>query len=121
MPPDDVHYITDTDGHQVGVILPTDLWREIASERGALHGAKKKDRDKCSAEGGGRVTDMTLEEAGIKICAEIGLPVFRVSPDAPKMTTEFVKQLEEEWCASGCWTPICSSRWRGRSMLTMGR
>lgn len=30
---DDVQYITDADGHDVGVIVPIELWREIASER----------------------------------------------------------------------------------------
>lgn len=29
----DVQYITDADGREVGVIVPIDLWREIASER----------------------------------------------------------------------------------------
>jgi len=29
----EVQYITDADGHDVGVIVPIELWREIASER----------------------------------------------------------------------------------------
>lgn len=29
----DVQYISDADGQEVGVIVPIELWREIASER----------------------------------------------------------------------------------------
>ena len=93
----DVQYVTDTDGQQVGVIVPIDLWREIASERGAPPGVSKEFSQELPTAGGGRVSGMTLEEAGIEISAETGLPVFRVPPDAPRITTEFVKQLEEEW------------------------
>ena len=28
-----LHYVLDADGNQVSVIVPIDLWREIASER----------------------------------------------------------------------------------------
>ena len=34
---DDVQYITDADGQDVGVIVPITLWREIASERETAH------------------------------------------------------------------------------------
>jgi PHD/YefM family antitoxin component YafN of YafNO toxin-antitoxin module len=30
---DDIQYISDEEGHPTGVIVPIDLWREIASER----------------------------------------------------------------------------------------
>ncbi len=33
----EVQYITDSDGHDVGVIVPIELWREIASERETAH------------------------------------------------------------------------------------
>ena len=97
MATNDVHYVTDTAGQRVGVIVPIDLWREIASERGAPHGVGNEFSQALPAARGERVSGMTLEEAGIEICAETGLPVFRVPPDAPRITTEFVKQLEEAW------------------------
>lgn len=33
MATNDVQYITDANGQEVGVIVPIELWREIASER----------------------------------------------------------------------------------------
>ena len=97
MATNDVQYITDTDGQQVGVIVPIDLWRQIASERVAVRAGKATSLDGRPAASDSRVSDMTLEEAGIEICGETGLPVFRVAPDSPKITTEFVKQLDSAW------------------------
>lgn len=93
----DVQYITDADGQQVGVIVPIALWREIASERETAYLLKSDAMKKRLLDARDRTMGVTLEEAGIEICEETGLPVFRVSPDAPEITTEFVKELEEDW------------------------
>lgn len=93
----DVQYVYDTEGQQVSVIIPIDLWREIATEREALRGEKDVMSGMAHPGGENPVSSMTLEEAGIEISPETGLPVFRVPPDAPRITTEFVRQLEEEW------------------------
>lgn len=32
-PPEDIQYITDADGRTTAVVVPIEIWREIASER----------------------------------------------------------------------------------------
>lgn len=93
----DIQYITDADGQDVGVIVPIELWREIASERETAYLLKNDAMKKRLLDARDRTMGTTLEEAGIEICEETGLPVFRVPPDAPEITTEFVKELEEDW------------------------
>lgn len=46
---------------------------------------------------GERTPRLTLEEAGIEICEETGLPVFRMPVGAPQISTEFIRSLEDEW------------------------
>lgn len=93
----DVQYITDADGHDVGVIVPIELWREIASERETAHLLSSEAMKKRLMDPGGRAAGLTLEEAGIEICKETGLPVFRMPVGAPQISTEFIRSLEDEW------------------------
>lgn len=46
---------------------------------------------------GERAAKLSLEEAGIDICEETGLPVFRMPVGAPRISTEFIRSLEDEW------------------------
>lgn len=88
-----VQYITDADGREVGVILPIELWQEIASERGALYRRSHESAEMRSTAPGDTTAGLTLEEAGIEICEETGLPVFRMPVGAPQISTEFIRSL----------------------------
>ena len=93
----EVQYITDADGHDVGVIVPIELWREIASERETAYLLSSEAMKKRLLDARDRAMGLTFEEAGIEISEETGLPVFRVPPGTPQITTEFVKNLEDDW------------------------
>jgi len=93
----DVQYITDADGREVGVILPIELWREISSELETAHLLSSEATKKHLLCPGERAPSLTLEAAGIEICEETGLPVFRMPVGAPQISTEFIRSLEDEW------------------------
>jgi hypothetical protein len=91
----DIQYITDADGREVGVILPIELWREIASEREVaelLDGVAPADSSSRDFNGneGASATYIGTDEV-------TGLPVFITPPGSPTLTSEHVKMLEEEW------------------------
>ncbi len=91
----DVQYITDADGREVGVILPIELWRAMASSPEVaelLDGgapAYSSPRDSNGNEGA-PATYIGTDEV-------TGLPVFITPPGSPTLTSEHVKMLEDEW------------------------
>ena len=58
-----VHYITDADGQDVGVIVPIALWREIASERETAYLLSSDVMKKRLLEANERTGGIPLEEA----------------------------------------------------------
>lgn len=63
----DVQYITDADGHEVGVIVPIALWREIASERETAYLLSSDTMKKRLLEAKGRTGGIPLDEARAKL------------------------------------------------------
>ena len=58
-----IQYISDEEGHAVGVIVPIDLWREIESERETAYLLKSQTMKKRLIEAKGRTGGVSLEEA----------------------------------------------------------
>lgn len=67
MAANDVQYITDADGHDVGVIVPIDLWREIASERETAYLLNNPVMKKRLMEAKERAGGIPLDEAREKL------------------------------------------------------
>lgn len=63
----DVHYISDSDGKPVGVIVPIDLWREIASERETAYLLKSPRMKHRLLEATKRQGGIALEDARAKL------------------------------------------------------
>ena len=91
-----IQYVTDAEGREVDVIVPIALWRELTSGQRApgAHPDSAPGRETARSD---RVTGMTLQEAGIEIDPESGLPHFSIPPNAPTITTELVRELEDDW------------------------
>ena len=66
---DDVQYITDADGQDVGVIVPITLWREIASERETAHLLRSDVMKERLLDAKERTGGTPLDEA----CTKLGL------------------------------------------------
>ena len=64
--PTDIQYVLDRDGHPTAVVVPIDLWREIASELETNHllGSETMRRRLLAARGrsGGMLLEEVLEE-----------------------------------------------------------
>ena len=58
-----IQYISDEEGHAVGVIVPIELWREIESERETAYLLKSPAMKKRLLEAKGRTGGFSLEEA----------------------------------------------------------
>lgn len=58
-----VQYICDEEGHDVGVIVPIELWREIASERETAYLLKSETMKKRLLEAKERTGGISLEDA----------------------------------------------------------
>ncbi len=58
-----VQYVSDEDGHAVGVIVPIELWREIESERETAYLLKSATMKKRLLEAKERTGGISLEEA----------------------------------------------------------
>ncbi len=58
-----VQYVSDEEGHAVGVIVPIELWREIESERETAYLLKSATMKKRLLEAKERTGGISLEEA----------------------------------------------------------
>ena len=58
-----VQYVSNEDGHAVGVIVPIELWREIESERETAYLLKSETMKKRLLEAKERTSGISLEEA----------------------------------------------------------
>jgi PHD/YefM family antitoxin component YafN of YafNO toxin-antitoxin module len=58
-----IQYISDEEGHAVGVIVPIDLWREIESERETAYLLKSEAMKRRLLEARDRTGGISLEEA----------------------------------------------------------
>ena len=58
-----IQYVSDENGHAVGVIVPIDLWREIESERETAHLLKSEAMKRRLLEARDRTGGISLEEA----------------------------------------------------------
>lgn len=96
-----VKYVSDADGNEIEVIVPISLWRAMTSSSGAAVSPERglnnetTEDDRMNRSGG--LPSLTFEEAGIEICEETGLPVFRMPVGSPQISTEFIRSLEDEW------------------------
>ena len=59
----EVQYISDAEGKKVGVIIPIDLWREIASERETAYLLRSEAMTRRLLEAKERSGGISLEEA----------------------------------------------------------
>lgn len=64
-----VQYVTDEGGEAVSVIVPIDLWREIASERETAYLLKSTAMKKRLLEAKDRTEGISLGDA----CSELGI------------------------------------------------
>jgi PHD/YefM family antitoxin component YafN of YafNO toxin-antitoxin module len=64
-----IQYISDAEGKEVGVVVPIELWREIASERETAHLLKSEAMRKRLLEAIARADGpgVSLEEARAKL------------------------------------------------------
>ena len=58
-----IQYVSDDEGHAVGVIVPIELWREIESERETAYLLKSETMKKRLLEAKNRTGGISLEEA----------------------------------------------------------
>ena len=65
----DVQYISDSDGNEVGVIVPIQLWREIGSERETAYLLRSEAMERRLIEAKERTDGVALE--GVR--AELGV------------------------------------------------
>ena len=65
----EIQYISDADGHNVGVIVPIALWQEIKSERETAYLLHSKTMKHRLLEAKERRTDISLEDA----CEKLGV------------------------------------------------
>jgi len=62
-----VQYVSDEEGHAVGVIVPIEFWREIESERETAYLLKSETMKKRLLEAKDRTGGISLEEARAKL------------------------------------------------------
>ena len=65
----DVQYISDSDGNEVGVIVPIQLWREIGSERETAYLLRSEAMERRLIEAKERTDGVALED----VRAELGV------------------------------------------------
>ena len=65
----EIHYISDPDGNNVGVIVPIALWREIESERETAYLLHSETMKRRLLEAKERTTGISLEDA----CERLGI------------------------------------------------
>lgn len=65
----EVQYVSDESGNPVSVIVPTDLWREIESERETAYLLKSENMKRRLSEAKERQDGMPFEEA----CEKLGI------------------------------------------------
>jgi PHD/YefM family antitoxin component YafN of YafNO toxin-antitoxin module len=63
----DIQYISDDEGNPTGVIVPIDLWREIASERETTYLLQSETMKRRLLEARDRREGISLEEARAKL------------------------------------------------------
>lgn len=63
----DVQYVTNAAGEEVGVIVPIELWREIASERETAYLLSSETMKKRLLEAKERTGGIPLDEARAKL------------------------------------------------------
>ena len=63
----EVQYILDADGQSVGVIVPMDLWREIASERETAYLLSSENMKRWLLAAKERTTGLFLEDVSAKL------------------------------------------------------
>lgn len=68
-PQETIQYVSDEDGQRTAVLVPIDLWQEIASERETAHLLKSETMRKRLLEARSRTDGISLEEA----CEKLGL------------------------------------------------
>lgn len=61
--PTDIQYVSDAEGKPVGVLVPIDLWREIASERETAYLLESEAMRQRLLEAKNRTEGMSLEAA----------------------------------------------------------
>jgi PHD/YefM family antitoxin component YafN of YafNO toxin-antitoxin module len=64
---EEVQYIADSEGKPIGVIVPIELWREIASERETAYLLKSPEMKKRLLEAKERRHGISLEDARAKL------------------------------------------------------
>lgn len=65
----EIQYVTDAEGRDVGVLLPIELWREIEAERETAYLLKTAKMRSRLTEAKDRREGLSLEEA----CAKLGI------------------------------------------------
>ncbi len=63
----ELHYITDAEGNPTGVIVPIDLWHEIASDRGTAYLLRSETTRRRLAEARSRREGIPLEDVLAKL------------------------------------------------------
>jgi hypothetical protein len=63
----DIQFVSDADGNQISVIVPIELWREIASERETAYLLKSATMKQRLLEAKNRSGGLTLEDAREKL------------------------------------------------------
>jgi PHD/YefM family antitoxin component YafN of YafNO toxin-antitoxin module len=63
----DIQYISDEEGNPTGVIVPIDLWREIASERETAHLLRSETMKRRLLEARERQVGIPLDEVRKKL------------------------------------------------------
>lgn len=58
-----VQYVSDEEGHEISVIVPIELWREIASERETAYLLKSETMKSRLLEAKNRTEGVSLEDA----------------------------------------------------------
>ena len=61
--PAEISYVSDSDGNTVGMIVPTELWREIESERETAYLLKSETMKRRLLEAKEQQGSVSLEEA----------------------------------------------------------
>lgn len=61
--PAEIQYVSDAEGNPVGVLVPIDLWREIASERETAYLLKSEAMRQRLLEAKNRTEGISLEAA----------------------------------------------------------
>lgn len=65
----EIQYISDAEGQDIGVIVPIELWREIASERETAHLLSNETMKRRLLAAKERTSGISLEDA----CEKLGI------------------------------------------------